>query len=43
MGKKNGKQREQKGKPHSDTTNNIMSAEEMERAIQPTNRQNSKQ
>lgn len=43
MGKKNGKQRGQKGKPYSDTTNNIMSAEEMERAIHPTKRQNAKQ
>lgn len=43
MGKQNVKQSSQKGKPHSDTTNNIMSAEEMERAIHPTKRQNAKQ
>jgi hypothetical protein len=40
LGKKN---KAQKGKPNSDTTNNMMAAEEMEKAIHPTNRQNSKQ
>jgi len=38
-----GKQQSQKGKRNSDTTNNVMAAEEMEKAIHPTNRQNSKQ
>ncbi|MFS0863458.1 hypothetical protein [Fredinandcohnia sp. 179-A 10B2 NHS] len=33
----------QKGKPNSDTTNNVMAAEEMEKALQPTKRQNSEQ
>ncbi|WP_275695515.1 hypothetical protein [Fredinandcohnia quinoae] len=37
------KQRSQKGKPNSDTTNNVMAAEEMEKAIQPTKRQNAEQ
>ncbi len=40
---KRDKGRTQKGKPNADTTNNIMAAEEMEKAIHPTNRQNSEQ
>ncbi|GIN38272.1 MULTISPECIES: hypothetical protein [Heyndrickxia] len=41
------KQREkgysQKGKPTGDTTKNMIAAEELEQAIHPTKRQNSKQ
>lgn len=41
------KQREkgysQKGKPTADTTKNMIAAEELEQAVHPTNRQNSKQ
>ena len=37
------KQRSQKGKPNADTTNNKMAAEDMEKAIHPTKKQNSPQ
>ncbi|RFB17066.1 hypothetical protein DZB84_11800 [Bacillus sp. HNG] len=40
---KRDKGRAQKGKPNADTSNNTMAAEEMEKAIHPTNRQNSEQ
>lgn len=40
---KRDKGRSQKGKPNADTTNNTMAAEEMEKALHPTNRQNSEQ
>ena len=40
---KRDKGRSQKGKPNADTTNNTMAAEEMEKAIHPTKRQNSEQ
>ncbi|WP_268877705.1 hypothetical protein [Priestia abyssalis] len=33
----------QKGKPNSDTTNPVIAAEELEKAIHPTKRQNAKQ
>ncbi|MDX8364364.1 hypothetical protein [Cytobacillus sp. IB215665] len=36
------KTRGQKGKQNSDTTNTMMSVEELEKATHPTNRQNSK-
>lgn len=37
------KQGSQKGKPNADTAKTVMAAEEMEKAIHPTKRQNSKQ
>ncbi|MFC3884145.1 hypothetical protein ACFOU2_11840 [Bacillus songklensis] len=37
------KQGSQKGKPNADTVNNVMAAEELEKAIHPTKRQNSRQ
>ncbi|MFT4416953.1 hypothetical protein ACLM5H_24125 [Fredinandcohnia humi] len=40
---KRSKGNSQKGKPNSDTTNNVMAAEEMEKTIQPTKRQNAEQ
>ncbi|WP_263862411.1 hypothetical protein [Peribacillus tepidiphilus] len=33
----------QKGKPNNDRGNNVMAAEELEKAIHPTKRQNSEQ
>lgn len=40
---KHSNQNGQKGKPNADTVNNMMAAEDMEKAIHPNNRQNSKQ
>ncbi|MBM7604515.1 hypothetical protein JOC75_002518 [Metabacillus crassostreae] len=37
------KQQSQKGKPNADTSKKMMAAEEMEKAIHPTKRQNSEQ
>lgn len=37
------KQGSQKGKPNADTTNPVIAAEELEKAIHPTKRQNAKQ
>jgi hypothetical protein len=42
-GNKMEKQRGQKGKPNADDSKNVMAAEEMEKAIHPTKRQNTKQ
>lgn len=43
MRKKDHKGYSQKGKGGADTASNPIAAEEMEKAIHPTNRQNSKQ
>jgi hypothetical protein len=43
MSQKRDKGYSQKGKPNADTVQNVISKEELERAIQPTNRQNSEQ
>jgi len=43
MGQKRDKGYSQKGKPNSDTVNATIAAEELEKAIHPTKRQNSKQ
>lgn len=43
MSQKRDKGNSQKGKPNSDTVNNTISAEELEKAIHPTKRQNSQQ
>ncbi|MDQ0225015.1 hypothetical protein J2S02_001344 [Metabacillus niabensis] len=37
------KQRGQKGKPNADTSRKMLAAEEVEKAIHPTKRQNSPQ
>lgn len=37
------KQKGQKGKVNADTTKKMMAAEEMKKALNPTNRQNSEQ
>ncbi|WP_260631145.1 hypothetical protein [Bacillus sp. S/N-304-OC-R1] len=43
MSQKRDKGHSQKGKPNSDTVNNVIAAEELEKAIHPTKSQNSKQ
>lgn len=43
MSQKREKGFSQKGKPSSDTTKPMMAAEDMEKAIHPTKRQNAKQ
>jgi hypothetical protein len=42
MSQKRDKGMSQKGKPNSDTVSNILSAEELDKAIHPTKRQNAK-
>ncbi|WP_303049501.1 hypothetical protein [Bacillus sp. Marseille-Q1617] len=42
MSQKREKGFSQKGKPNSDTTANTLSAEELDKAIHPTKRQNAK-
>lgn len=43
MSQKRDKGNSQKGKTNSDTVNNVMAAEELEKVIHPTKRQNSEQ